>query len=112
MSIYKKISDNSKQFETPEEFLKFYDKNKDSIDETNTKALNLKYKIIDHKIGRKNGKIIIYPLSNISLKESNFSNPETDSDITSMKKEITKLRNDVNKLIEAYQEIISVLGEA
>lgn len=110
MSIYKKISDNSKQFETPEEFLKFYDKNKDSIDETNTRALNLKYKINDHKIGRKNGKIIIYPLTNISLKESNVSSEES-SDITSMKKEITKLRNDVNKLIQAYQEIISVLEQ-
>lgn len=61
MSIYKKQSDDCKTFETPDEFLKFYENNRKDIDETNTRSLNLKYKINGHTIGRKQGNIILYP---------------------------------------------------
>ena len=129
MSIYKKISDNSKQFDTPEEFLKFYEKNKDTIDDTNTRALNLKYKIINHRIGRKDGKIIIYPVSTLKIidltpKQESIDNQQSSSlnrtadlsielkkEIDSLKRELDKQRDDINKLIHAYQQIIEVLNQ-
>ena len=66
MSVYKKISDDCRTFNSESDFLKYYEKNKETIDEINTRALNLKFKINGYKIGRKEGKIILYPINNVS----------------------------------------------
>ena len=61
MSIYKKQSDDLKTFDSAEEFLKYYDNNRKDIDNTHTRSLNLKFKINGHHLGRKQGKLILYP---------------------------------------------------
>ena len=62
MSIYKKISEDPRTFETVSDFLKYYEKNKEDLDEMNTRSMNLKFKINGHHIGRKQGKLILYPI--------------------------------------------------
>ena len=83
MSIYKKASDNMIEFDNGEDFLKYYDKNKITIDEIPTRGLNLKYKINGYKIGRKDGKIILWPNSNINSKST--SNKITIEDLKEIK---------------------------
>lgn len=80
MSIYKRQSDNVKNFDSPQDFLKYYEKNKDEIDEVKTRSLNLKYKIKDHHIGRKQNKLILYPtnLKNINSEENEDINEKID----------------------------------
>lgn len=70
MSVYKKKSDDPRTFQNESEFLKFYEKHPEEINDVNTKTLNLKYKIPNYKIGRKEGKIILYPVSEIIKEES------------------------------------------
>lgn len=70
MSVYKKKSDDPRTFQNESEFLKFYEKHPEEINDVNTKTLNLKYKIPNYKIGRKEGKIILYPVSEIKEEES------------------------------------------
>lgn len=70
MSVYKKKSDDPRTFQNESEFLKFYEKHPEEINDVNTKTLNLKYKIPNYKIGRKEGKIILYPVSEIMKEES------------------------------------------
>lgn len=65
MSVYKKKSDDPRTFQNESEFLKFYEKHPEEINDVNTKTLNLKYKIPNYKIGRKEGKIILYPVEEI-----------------------------------------------
>lgn len=102
MSIYKKQSDDLKSFETPEEFLKYYDNNKKDIDETHTKSLNLKFKINGHKIGRKQGKIILYPLK----KEAQCASEETEQteQIKLLREAIVNLNERLKKLEQAEQQ--------
>ena len=91
MSIYKKISDDIKEFDTGEEFLKYYEKNQDGINAITTRALNLKYKIKGFKIGRKDGKIVLYPV-------------EKNSD--DLQKQIDELRNDLDQLSEIVKSLM------
>ena len=95
MSIYKKQSEDSKTFETAEEFLKYYENNKKDIDELHTRSLNLKFKINGHTIGRKLGKIILYP------KKSEQKNHPQEDVIEQLKQAILQL-NDRLKIIEEY----------
>lgn len=97
MSIYKKQSEDQKTFETPEEFLKFYENNKKDIDETHTRSLNLKYKIKDHTIGRKAGKIILYP-----IKKEKINNEE----VLEFKQQFEILEEKYNKLKTVVMQII------
>ena len=64
VKVYNKLSDNAVEFETKEDFNKYYQTHKDEIDGMATRGLNLKYRIVGHKIGRKGGKIVLYPIKN------------------------------------------------
>ena len=98
MSIYKKQSDDLKTFETPEEFLKFYENNKKDIDETKTRSLNLKYKIKGHHIGRKENKLILYPIRIVNEPEE--TTDQKNSDIQELEVKFNKLKDVVVELIE------------
>lgn len=97
MSIYKKASDNMIEFDNGEDFLKYYDKNKITIDEIPTRGLNLKYKINGYKIGRKDGKIILWPDKNINIKST--SNKITIEDLKEIK-EINDMFDRLNNITE------------
>ena len=102
MSIYKKQSEDFKTFESAEEFLKYYENNKKDIDALHTRSLNLKYKINGHTIGRKLGKIILYP------KKSEQKNHPQEQDVEETKLVIEQLKqailqmNERLKIIEEY----------
>lgn len=97
MSIYKKQSEDSKTFESAEEFLKYYENNKKDIDALHTRSLNLKFKINGHTIGRKKGEIILYPKKS----EQTESPQENDVIIEQLKQAILSLNERLKKLEES-----------
>ena len=90
MSIYKKASDNVKTFDNGEEFLKYYEKNKETIDEIPTRGLNLKYKIKGFRIGRKDNKIILWP---------NKQNENNDEIIENLQTRVSDLELQIKNII-------------
>ena len=115
MSVYKKKSDDVKYFDNEKEFLKYYEKNKESIDEETTRSLNLKFKINGHKIGRKGGNIILYPLncktdttSSQSDSQSNLEN-EVVIEMENLKNEVNILKTLVDNLMKC-QNVTSPYG--
>ena len=109
MSIYKKASDNMIEFDNGEDFLKYYDKNKITIDEIPTRGLNLKYKINGYKIGRKDGKIILWPDKNINIKST--SNKITIDDLKEIK-EINDIFDRLNNITERLTLLEQLLNSA
>lgn len=75
VNIFENIGDNPINFETKEEFIRYYNKNKSMIDSMKTRGLNRKYKIEGYKIGRKNNIITLYP-NNIINENYNKENDE------------------------------------
>ena len=61
IGVYENLSDNAITFDTKEEFMIYYQDHKDEIDSKPTRGLNMKYVIDGYKIGRKNGRIMLYP---------------------------------------------------
>ena len=96
MSIYKKQSDDLKTFDSAEEFLKYYENNRKDIDSTHTRSLNLKYKINGHHLGRKQGKLILYPVNKV---ENNVSNDDSD----------LNQKNKIEDLEDRYEQLKDAL---
>ena len=106
MSVYKKISDDCRIFNSDSDFLKYYEKNKETIDEINTRALNLKFKINGYKIGRKEGKIILYPINNVSKVDiEEDSNNTLKHEVEELKTRVNILENMINNLISKTEEV-------
>ncbi len=106
MSIYKKQSENPKEFETAEEFLKYYDNNRKDIDATHTRSLNLKYKIKDHSIGRKQGKLILYPQhKNISEPTARSSTEINEEDLNAQYEQLKNALLDLNERVKKLESI-------
>lgn len=94
MSVYQKKSENPKQFDSDTDFLKFYEKHREEIDDTNTKALNLKFKISNFRIGRKDGKLILYPTSR--------EIPQTSSQDETLKEILEEMNEKLSILINLF----------
>ena len=115
-----------KEFNTPEEFDKYYLKHKEEINTKTTNQLNKEYKIKDYKITKRNIKIIdnkkigdIY-LKPISLKGATCyaggtkgANENIDNNTVSgpeWANEIQEMKNKINLLTESYNEILNILN--
>ena len=64
LKVFENLYDNIIRFENKEEFQRYYNKNKESIDAIPTRGLNIKFKIEGFKLGRQKGQIMLYPLTN------------------------------------------------
>lgn len=104
MSIYKKQSDDLKTFDSAEEFLKYYDNNRKDIDNTHTRSLNLKFKINGHHLGRKQGKLILYPTRETETLHNNDENSE--SDLNQRYEQLKQAVLDLNERLKIIESII------
>jgi hypothetical protein len=86
VSTQQKLSDECLKFDEKQEFLNYYELNKNCIDNMKTRGLNTKFKIKGFKIARLKGKIMLIPLKNNFYFEENQSkinesNSEESEDI-------------------------------
>ena len=113
-----------KEFNTPEEFDKYYLKHKEEINNKTTNQLNKEYKIKDYKITKRNIKIIdnkkigdiylkpIIPATQAAPKELKNNNENIDNNTVSgpeWANEIQEMKNKINLLTESYNEILNIL---
>ena len=113
-----------KEFNTPEEFDKYYLKHKEEINNKTTNQLNKEYKIKDYKITKRNIKIIdnkkigdiylkpIIPATQAAPKELKNNNENIDNNTVSgpeWANEIQEMKNKINILTESYNEILNIL---
>lgn len=98
IKVFENIGDNVLSFETKEDFMRHYNKNKESIDSMSTRGLNRKYHIDGFKIGRLKGEIILYP-----LKENETKSDELDS---KTKLTINEKLDYMNRRLKKIEEMI------
>ena len=104
-----------KEFNTPEEFDKYYLKHKEEINNKTTNQLNKEYKIKDYKITKRNIKIIdnkkigdIYLKPKIEDPNENIDNNTVSG--PEWANEIQEMKNKINILTESYNEILNILN--
>ena len=112
-----------KEFNTPEEFDKYYLKHKEEINNKTTNQLNKEYKIKDYKITKRNIKIIdnkkigdiylkpIIPVTQAAPKELKNNNEGVNliNNEINLNNEIQEMKNNINLLTESYNEILNIL---
>ena len=124
-----------KEFNSPEEFDKYYLKHKEEINNKTTNQLNKEYKIKDYKITKRNIKIIdnkkigdiylkpIIPATQAAPKVLKNNNENIDNNTVSgpewanssavgpeWANEIQEMKNKINLLTESYNEILNILN--
>ena len=104
-----------KEFNSPEEFDKYYLKHKEEINNKTSNQLNKEYKIKDYKITKRNIKIIDNKkVGDIYLKpiiKNNNENIDNNNLINndSVNNEIQEMKNKINLLTDSYNEILNIL---
>lgn len=98
-----------KEFNSPEEFDKYYLKHKEEINNKTSNQLNKEYKIKDYKITKRNIKIIDNKkVGDIYLKPIIKNNNLINND--SVNNEIQEMKNKINLLTDSYNEILNILN--
>ena len=62
VEIVKRICEDVKEFDNKEDFIKYYDLNKNELKTLSTCMLNKKFKIKGYHLGRKQGELQLIPL--------------------------------------------------
>ena len=102
-----------KEFNSPEEFDKYYLKHKEEINNKTSNQLNKEYKIKDYKITKRNIKIIDNKkVGDIYLKPIIKNNNENidNNNLININNEIQEMKNKINLLTESYNEILNILN--
>lgn len=110
VEIVKSISENPTEFDNPQDFIKYYELNKNELSKFSTCALNKKFKIKGFHIGRKKGEVKLIPLNlhRISEYEQHQQDETIDlkldsiyASINKISEKINLLQNDLTKLLNA-----------
>ena len=62
VEVVKRITEDVKEFSNKEDFIKFYELNKNDLKDVSTCMLNKKFKIKGYHLGRKQGELQLIPL--------------------------------------------------
>ena len=99
IEVFENIGDNVIEFETKEEFDRYYKKNKEFIDNMKTRGLNRKFIIHGFRIGRKKGNIILYP-TEVKNKDMTNSNEDTVTNSEINLDELYQIQEDIYKKLD------------
>lgn len=113
IKVFQNIGDNIICFDTKEDFMKHYNKNKETIDGMSTRGLNVKYKIEGFKIGRSKGEIILYPLKESKSKSDsesdlNMQQTQTQPEVKN-KLSIEEKLDYINRRIKKIEEMLTLI---
>ena len=108
VKVIANISDDVISFETKEEFLRYYNKNKESVDAIKTRGLNLKFKIEGYKIGRQKEKIVLIPTKISTQVTSADSNQDVKENL---KDDLKECHNKLDLIIELINDMMSIYNK-
>ncbi len=107
IEIIKSISDDPNEFDNPQDFIKYYELNKNELSKLSTCALNKKFKIKGYHIGRKKGEVKLIPLNlhRISEYEQHQQDETFDLKLDSINEKINMIQNDLTKLLNIFASL-------
>ena len=108
IKVFENIGDNIVPFETKEDFMRYYNKNQNTIDAMSTRGLNRKFKIDGFKIGRLQGKIILYPLKE-SERKAEQSEPKSEELDSKTKLTINEKLDFMNRRLKKMEEMLEIV---
>ena len=106
IKLIQNFSDNVIEFENLDDFNNYYKINKADIDALSTNALNRKFKIKNHRICRKLGKIYLAP-----LKTPNVEQLQIGSDVLTIDEKLNRLNVRLKNIEEKINCLFEIFSE-
>lgn len=106
IKVFENISDNPISFETKEDFNRYYERNKETVDKFSTRGLNKKFIITGYKIGRKKGEIILYPVQ-IPRSQSPQEKFDSINDRSMLEEKIDSMNERLKKIETMLQMLLN-----
>ena len=110
ITVFENLSDNIITFESKEQFMRYYDKNKDTIDNMATRGLNTKFKIDGYKIGRKNKKLILFPMKQSIIENQTEITEDNSEEFNNLHIKLDILTDKINKIEHSMKQIFKLLS--
>ena len=104
VKLHQNYSDNPTEFESIDDFNNYYKINKADIDKLSTHAINLKYKVKNHRFGRKKGQLILFPSKLDGTQQQN-----TNSDELSIHEKLNRLNERFKKIESLLTSLLDAL---
>ena len=103
VKLHQNYSDNPTEFESIDDFNNYYKINKADIDKLSTHAINLKYKVKNHRFGRKKGELILFPSKHDAIQQQNTSSNglTIDEKLNRLNDRMKKIETLLSSLLEA-----------
>ena len=106
IKVFENISDNPISFETKEDFNRYYERNKETVDAYSTRGLNKKFIITGYRIGRKKGEIILYPVQNV-VRQEEIQPRMIDEDRNMLEEKI----DSINERLKKIEQMLLALAQ-
>lgn len=103
LKIIEPIKKPNKEFNTPDEFNLWYNKNKETIDSQTTHKLNKMYHINGYRITKIKGVLML-------KKDKDDEENYFESEIELLQNQITKIKEEQNEMKKAIAEIIKAIN--
>ena len=90
IKVFNNLSDENLHFESKEEFNRYYNKNKETIDKMSTRLLNMKITIDGYRLGRLKKELTLFPIEGAlgkrlgSIKENEQKATDSNDNYESM----------------------------
>ena len=110
VEVIKRITEDVKEFDNKEDFIKYYELNKNELKDYSTCILNKKFKIKGYHLGRQKGELKLIPLD--LYRPSAYRINQEDNQIILkldvLNEKLDTLNKNINKLIsqliQSYQQ--------
>ena len=95
IKVFQNLYDEVIEFESKEQFMNYYERNKSKIDAMKTRGINVKFKIPGYRIGRKQNQILLFPTEKKEddEKEENQNLDEINEKLNLMNKRLKKIED-------------------
>ncbi len=111
VEVVKRITEDVKEFDNKEDFIKYYELNKNELSKFSTCILNKKFKIKGYHLGRQKGELKLIPLDLYrpsAYKISEVYNT-VNLKIDALKQQLNIMNNKLNNLEKNMLNVLNIL---
>ena len=110
VKVVKRITEDVKEFDNKEDFIKFYELNKNELKDFSTCILNKKFKIKGYHLGREKGELKLIPLDlyRPSAYRINQEDNQINLKIDVINEQVNILNNKIDQLIKQFNQFLQM----
>ena len=110
VKVIKRITEDVKEFDNKEDFIKYYELNKNELKDYSTCILNKKFKIKGYHLGREKGELKLIPLDlyRPSAYRINQEDNQINLKIDIINNKIDTLTSNMSTLINKFNQFLSL----